>query len=235
MVRIGTDVSPLPSRRAHVDEENRQALGALLRLLLRRGAREQEHQVGMFGAAGPDLLAVDDVAVLPSRLAKVFSDEVSVPLVGSVTPNACSRSSPLAICGSHFAFCSSLPCRSTVPMVYIWAWQAPALQPARWISSRIAVARRQFQPGAAIFLGDQHREVAGFRQRIARSRSGRPSRGRACASIRRGTGAEFRDRVADVGVFVLLLMGVSSHCDPVGRGCARRRARAWLAGPSGSR
>ena len=69
-----------------------------------------------------------------------------MPLVGSVTPNACSRNSPLAIFGSHFAFCSSLPCRSSVPMVYIWAWQPPPLQPARWISSRIAAAADIFSP-----------------------------------------------------------------------------------------
>jgi len=42
-----------------------------------------------------------------------------------------SELSPLATPGSHFAFCSSLPCRNTVPMVYIWAWQPPPLQPAR--------------------------------------------------------------------------------------------------------
>ena len=35
----------------------------------------------------------------PSRRAVVLSAPVSVPLVGSVTPKACSRSAPLAICG----------------------------------------------------------------------------------------------------------------------------------------
>src|SRR6202165_3246207 len=83
---------------------------------------------------------------LPSRFAKVFSDEVSVPLVGSVTPNACSRNSPLAIFGRHFSFCSSLPWRRSVPMVYIWAWQPPPLHPERWISSRIAAAADNFSP-----------------------------------------------------------------------------------------
>jgi hypothetical protein len=68
----------------------------------------------------------------------VRSDVVSVPDVGSVTPNACSRSSPEAILGRYRRFCSSEPCRSTVPMMYICAWQAAPLQPARWISSRIA-------------------------------------------------------------------------------------------------
>ena len=51
---------------------------------------------------------------------------MSVPLVGSVTPKACSRSSPLAIRGRYAAFCSGLPWRSSVPIVYICAWQAAA-------------------------------------------------------------------------------------------------------------
>jgi hypothetical protein len=46
---------------------------------------------------------------------------VSEPEVGSVTPKACSRSLPAAICGSQRDFCSALPCRNKVPMVYIWA------------------------------------------------------------------------------------------------------------------
>ena len=69
-----------------------------------------------------------------------------MPLVGSVTPNACSRNLPLAILGRYCAFWASLPCRSTVPIVYIWAWQPPPLQPARWISSRIAAAAESFSP-----------------------------------------------------------------------------------------
>ncbi len=76
-----------------------------------------------------------------------------MPLVGSVTPNACSRNSPLAIFGSHCAFWASLPCRSSVPMVYIWAWQPPPLQPARWISSRIAAAAESFSPAPSYSSG----------------------------------------------------------------------------------
>ena len=31
-------------------------------------------------------------------------------------------------------------------MMYIWAWQAAALQPARWISSRMAPAAESGRP-----------------------------------------------------------------------------------------
>ena len=70
----------------------------------------------------------------------VWSCVVSVPAVGSVTPNACSRSSPLAIFGRYSRFCSSEPCRSSVPMMYICAWHAAALPPERLTSSRMIAA-----------------------------------------------------------------------------------------------
>jgi hypothetical protein len=98
IVRIGRIVRPAFKRLAHVEDEDRQALGALGDLLARRGAGQQQHQVGLRGPAGPDLLAVDDVmiALAPGGRAQAV---VSVPLVGSVTPKACSRNSPEAIFG----------------------------------------------------------------------------------------------------------------------------------------
>ena len=49
---------------AHVDQEHREPFGAFLRLLPRRGAGEQQHQVGMLDPRRPDFLAVDDVMVV---------------------------------------------------------------------------------------------------------------------------------------------------------------------------
>src|SRR5882762_399606 len=57
------DRQALSQRRLHFDDEHREAVGLLLRLLARRGAREQQHQVGVLGARSPDLLAVHHVAV----------------------------------------------------------------------------------------------------------------------------------------------------------------------------
>jgi hypothetical protein len=66
---------------------------------------------------------------------------VSVPVVGSVTAIDCMRSSPAAIFGRYFcASARPLPWRSSVPMLYIWPWQAPALPPQRLISSMITEA-----------------------------------------------------------------------------------------------
>ncbi len=45
------------------DDENGHAFGFLRNLVERGGAGEQDHQLGMLQARGPDLLAVDDVAV----------------------------------------------------------------------------------------------------------------------------------------------------------------------------
>jgi len=76
----------------------------------------------------------------PRRTAAVLIRVVSEPASGSVTANACSRSSPEAIRGSHRCFCSSEPWRSSVPIVYICAWHAPAFAPEALISSRITLA-----------------------------------------------------------------------------------------------
>jgi hypothetical protein len=71
---------------------------------------------------------------------------VSVPVLGSVTPMLCRRSSPRAMAGSQRCFCSALPWRSSVPMLYIWPWQAPALPPLRLISSMITLASARPRP-----------------------------------------------------------------------------------------
>ena len=57
------DGQPLAQRLFHIDQEDRKPLGLLRHLVLRRGAGQQDHQVGMFRPAGPDLLAVHDVFV----------------------------------------------------------------------------------------------------------------------------------------------------------------------------
>ena len=90
---------------------------------------------------------------------------MSEPVVGSVTPNACSRSLPAAICGRYLRFCSSLPCRSSVPMMYICAWPAPALQPAALISSRITAAARSGSPEPPYSSGISAAEEARLGQR----------------------------------------------------------------------
>ncbi len=48
---------------AQVDEEDRHAFGLFLHLSQRRGARQQDHQVGMLHPRDPHLLAVDHVLV----------------------------------------------------------------------------------------------------------------------------------------------------------------------------
>ena len=69
-----------------------------------------------------------------------------MPAEGSVTPKACRRSSPLAIFGRYFLFWASLQCRSTVPMVYICAWQAAPLAPLFCTSSSTAAAAPSVSP-----------------------------------------------------------------------------------------
>ena len=89
---------------------------------------------------------------------------VSVPVVGSVTAIDCRRSSPEAISGRYLRFCASEPWRSSVPMLYIWPWQAPELPPQRLISSMMTEASARPESRSAVFLGNQRGEPAGFGQ-----------------------------------------------------------------------
>ena len=57
------DGQPVIFHLPHIDQEHREAGGARLRLLARRGARQQQHEIGMLGARGPDLLAVDHIMI----------------------------------------------------------------------------------------------------------------------------------------------------------------------------
>jgi hypothetical protein len=51
-----------------VDQEHREPVGAPLDLVDRGCARQEQHQIGMAGARGPHLLAIDDVLIaLPHR------------------------------------------------------------------------------------------------------------------------------------------------------------------------
>ena len=51
-------------------------------------------------------------------------------------------------------------------MVYIWAWQAPPLQPDAWISSRIAAPAPMPEPAAAVALGNQRGQETRVGQRL---------------------------------------------------------------------
>ena len=185
MVRIGRMVRPLPSRLAHVDDEHRQAVGALRRLFLRRGAREQQHQVGMFGAAGPDLLAVDDVVV-----AVALGGGLQRGGVGAAGRLGDAEGLQAQFAGGDAAAgtASSAPrCRAAAAC----PWCTSARGRRRRCSPRAGLPRGsrlprdELQARAAIFLRDQHRRDSRPGSALARTRSGRPSRDRACASIRR--------------------------------------------------
>src|SRR3546814_6912270 len=57
------DGDALADRLAQVDDEDREPLALLLHLVLRRGAREQQQEIAVLGAARPHLLAAHDIVV----------------------------------------------------------------------------------------------------------------------------------------------------------------------------
>ena len=150
----------------------------------------------------------------PSFLAKVRSAVVSVPLVGSVTPKACRRSSPvgdlrqvaLLLVRAAVLQDGAHDVHLGVAGAGIAAGAVDLLEDRR--------GRRQRQAGAAEFLGDQRAEVAGLGQ-------GGDEGGRVgavtvhLAPVLAGeAGAELADFLADLGMRIggddLLVHGVSS-------------------------
>ena len=91
-------------------------------------------------------------------------------------------------------------------MVYICAWQAPPLQPARWISSRIAAAADSGSPAPPYSSGISADEVAGLGQRIDELRRIGPLAVELAPVLAGEAGAELCDGVADVVEFVLLFL-----------------------------
>ena len=157
---------PLPTRLADVDQEHREPFGALLHLLDRRRAREQQHQVGMQRARGPDLLAADDIAVV----ALLHRAGLQLGGVG-----AGGRLGDAERLQAHFA------ARDARQVALLLLRAAVAQQRAHDVHLRVALRRRAArdvdlfqdrggradrQAGAAVFLRDQRREDS-------RPRSGR--------------------------------------------------------------
>ena len=130
----------------------------------RRGAAQQHHQVGMFGAADPDLLAVDDISV-----ALAPGESADARRVGAAGRFGDAEGLQAQLAAGDprqiVRFCAALPCRSIVPIVYICAWQAAPLQPERWISSRIAVAAPSPRPEPPYSSGIRTERKPSSRQR----------------------------------------------------------------------
>ena len=156
---------PWPDRLPQVDEQDRQSVAALLHLLDRRRPHEQQQQIGVLRAGDEHLLAVDDVAV---ALADGHRLQLRRVRAGRRFGDAERLQAKLADAQSSAdtaRFCSSDPCRSSVPIMYICAWHAPALAPQRLISSRMIAASVMPRPDAAVLFGNERGEVARVGQR----------------------------------------------------------------------
>ena len=91
-------------------------------------------------------------------------------------------------------FCASEPWRSSVPMLYIWPWQAPALPPDAVDLFHDHRRLGEAEPGAAVLLRDQRRQPAGLGQRVDERLGIAALARRPCGSTRRGTRRRARAR-----------------------------------------
>ena len=148
----------------HVDQEDRQAVGALLGLLARRGARQQQHQVGMLGARGPDLLPVDDVVVALAHAPWCAAQRVGAR--GRLGDAERLQAQLAVAIAGRYSFLLRRRCRAAGAC----PWCTSARGRRRRCSPRRGSPpgsrrRREREAAAAVFLGDQRGEKAGLGQR----------------------------------------------------------------------
>ena len=144
---------------AHVEDEDREPVGALA-FVLRRGAREQQHQVGIFRTRGPDLLAVDHVVVAVAARHRLDRRGVGAARrLGH--PERLQAQRPGGDLGQVFALLLGIAVPQQRPHdVHLGvAGGAVAAGALDFLQDR--GGRRDRQAGAAIFLRDQRREIAG--------------------------------------------------------------------------
>jgi hypothetical protein len=198
--RIDGEVGRL--RQMHVDQKYRQTVGARLGLLLRRGARQEQHQVGMLGARGPDLLPVDDVMVValaPRRGAQRQR-------VGARRRLGDAESLQAQLAAGDFRQIGLLLRGAAMPQdgahgVHLRvAGGAVATRGMHLFQDRASGA--DAQPAAAKLFGDERGEIAGFSERTHElGRIGALAVER--APVFAGElGAQRAHRLADVGMVV---------------------------------
>ena len=145
IVRIGLIVMPLPTT-LRISTKKMESPSVLLATSSRGVVRASNIIRSEYSARLVQIFWPFMTYSSPSRTATVRNESVSVPLVGSETPKACKRNSPVAIRGRYSCFCSSLPYFSSVFMMYICACADAPLHPAAWISSIITAASSSFSP-----------------------------------------------------------------------------------------
>ena len=160
-----TDRQAVPDRLAQVDEQHRQAVGALLDLGERRRPHDEQQQIRVLGARDPDLLAADDVAV-----AATDRGGLQLRRVGARGRLADAERLQPQLAGGDLGQVLALLRVGAVPQ-----------QRAHRVHLRVAGAgvgaaavdlleddRRlvDAEAGAAVLLGNQRRQVAGVGQRL---------------------------------------------------------------------
>src|SRR6266446_7980601 len=172
-----------------------------------------------FGAAGPDFLAVDDVAIIALAPGKGFQ-RGSVGSAGRL--GYAEGLQPQFAAGDlRQPFCLLL--LAAVPQqrahgVHLGMAAAAIASGALDLFENRGCGG-QFQPGAAIFFRDQYREVSGLGQRVDEGSGIGHLAVELAPVFARELRAQLGDGVADVGMFVLLFL--CCHRNSAGRSRAR--------------
>ena len=135
------------------------SFGLFLHLLARGCAREQKHQIGMLGAARPDLLPVNHVLV-----ALASGESAQGRSVGAARWLRHAESLQSQFSGGDFGQVLALLLLGAVPQdgahrVHL-GMAGAAVAPFGLNGVEHRCGRRQAEPGATILFGDQHGEIA---------------------------------------------------------------------------
>ena len=155
---------PVTLRLAHIDDEDGQAVGAFLHLVLRRGPGEQQHQVGMLCARGPDLLTIHDIFVI-ALFHRRGGEGKRIGAAGRLRhPESLQAQLPAGDLRQIFFLLLLVPVpEQAAHDVHLgMAGAAIAAGFVDFLEDRRR--RADGQPAAAIFLRDQDREIAGLGQ-----------------------------------------------------------------------
>jgi hypothetical protein len=158
------DGKTVAERLAHVDDEDGEPVRLLLHLFARRGSREEQHEVGMLGAARPDLLAVHDVgfAVAPREGAERRGVRAARRLRHAEGLQAQRPACDLRQVALFLLVRAVAEDRAHRVELRVAGGAVAALRVDRLQDGR---GHRKPEPGAAVLLRDQDGEVARLGQR----------------------------------------------------------------------
>ena len=164
------DLEPVAEAGADIDDEHREPVAAALYLVGRRGAGQQQHQIGLQRARGPDFLAMHDVVIVPISVMVPLGTGLDLRRIGAGRGFGDAERLQPEFARRELRQDRLLLCLATVPQQRAHdvelrvAGGGIAARGVDLLEDRARGAQRQ--SCAAISLGNKRGEIAGFGERF---------------------------------------------------------------------